>query len=250
MTQHDKLAPVFDAIFSSFGNTPEDLRQEVLFLSSQIGKRGRVLDLGCGTGRHLVALARKGYRVVGVDGGKTLLGIAKKKLDRLGLQADLHVGDARRFHLKHRFDGVVCLWNSFAEITKTRRDARMVFKKAHDHLVPSGVFIIEQTLILPFDVSHLEYWLVHEDKDISYDCSYRVLKYSPRTHTSISENKVVVRKGKMQQTYQGRITQRWWTKDEFLHLAHEAGFSKVQFYGENYKPFNARSQRLMMVATK
>jgi methylase of polypeptide subunit release factors len=44
-------------------------------------KAKRILDLGCGTGRHVIALAKKGFEVYGVDISKKALNLAKERLE-------------------------------------------------------------------------------------------------------------------------------------------------------------------------
>jgi len=61
---------------------------------------GRVIDLGCGTGRHVVPLVRRGFEVVGIDLSPFMLDVAREKLDREGLEAHLVTGsitDLSRF---------------------------------------------------------------------------------------------------------------------------------------------------------
>jgi SAM-dependent methyltransferase len=52
----------------------------------------RILDLGCGTGRHLTFLSRSGFDVSGFDSSKTALDLALKWLNEEGLVANIHLG--------------------------------------------------------------------------------------------------------------------------------------------------------------
>lgn len=54
---------------------------------------GRAIDLGCGTGTNVVALAEKGWRVTGVDFVPYAVRAAKRKLKQANLQADIRQGD-------------------------------------------------------------------------------------------------------------------------------------------------------------
>src|SRR5262249_27069012 len=68
---------------------------------------GPVLELGCGSGRLAIALARDGHRVVGVDRSAEMLARAAAKADKLGRRARARVswvrGDMRGFAFSERF---------------------------------------------------------------------------------------------------------------------------------------------------
>jgi SAM-dependent methyltransferase len=53
----------------------------------------RVLDLGCGSGRHVVYLARQGFSVYGLDEAPEALALARQWLEQVGLEADLRHGN-------------------------------------------------------------------------------------------------------------------------------------------------------------
>lgn len=56
----------------------------------------KAIDLGCGTGTNVITLARAGWQVTGVDFASRAIRIAKTKLKRENLEADLHVGDVTK----------------------------------------------------------------------------------------------------------------------------------------------------------
>ena len=55
---------------------------------------GRALDIGCGTGTNVIALAQAGWQVTGIDFAPQAVKKARSKVRRAGLSADLRVGDA------------------------------------------------------------------------------------------------------------------------------------------------------------
>ncbi len=79
------------------------------------GPGHRLLDVGCGPGRHVLELASRGIQVVGVDISSTFVEVARQAVDTAGLGhlAEFVVGDARRLGdvegLGTNFDGVVSL---------------------------------------------------------------------------------------------------------------------------------------------
>ena len=104
-----------------------------------------ILDLGCGTGRHDVLLAEKGYAITGVDRSEDMLVMANSLLSTLNVRC-LNVtflrGDVRTVNLGKRFDAVISLFHVMSYQT-TNEDLRAVFRRAKAHLNPGGIFIFD-----------------------------------------------------------------------------------------------------------
>jgi SAM-dependent methyltransferase len=82
--------------------------QEVDFLTEALGLRPgeRVLDVGCGPGRHARALAERGVEVVGVDLSDRFVALAREGAPP---GATFHVADARSLTFDGEFDAAICL---------------------------------------------------------------------------------------------------------------------------------------------
>jgi SAM-dependent methyltransferase len=96
-----------------------------------------LLDVACGTGRHLEHL-RRWYEVEGVDLSPAMLALARARLP----DVPLHVGDMRDFALDRGFDAVTCLFSAIAEVVTVDGLRRGVARMAA-HLRPGGVLIVE-----------------------------------------------------------------------------------------------------------
>lgn len=87
--------------------------QEVEFLVEALGLEtgSRVLDVGCGPGRHALALARRGIRVHGIDISTAFIDVATATAQREGLgeTATFERADARTVDLPGVFDAAICL---------------------------------------------------------------------------------------------------------------------------------------------
>jgi len=91
--------------------TPALTLSDVDFLEKTFGVQpgARLLDVPCGNGRHSIELARRGYRVTGIDLSDEFLSAARTALD-----ADWRKGDMRELELEpSMFDGAFCFGNSF-----------------------------------------------------------------------------------------------------------------------------------------
>ncbi|NRF65525.1 class I SAM-dependent methyltransferase [Aquincola sp. S2] len=73
----------------------------------------RVLDLGCGHGRHSNELARRGHRPLGLDIVPGFIEQARAEAARDGLASEFQLADLRRFEVTPGFDGAACLFDAF-----------------------------------------------------------------------------------------------------------------------------------------
>lgn len=69
----------------------------------------RILDIGCGTGRHSIEMTRRGYQVVGIDLSESMLNRARQKAQEAGLSLDFRQGDARNLPFRKEFDLAIML---------------------------------------------------------------------------------------------------------------------------------------------
>lgn len=76
------------------------------FIEQEIGhnKSLKILDIGCGTGRHAIELTRRGYAVTGVDLSENQIKRARDKAREEGLSIDFQIRDARRLAFDGEFD--------------------------------------------------------------------------------------------------------------------------------------------------
>ena len=74
-----------------------------------IPKGARILDVGCGTGRHSVELAKRGFEVTGLDLTPAMLEIARAKAEAAGVRVNFLHGNASAFAFGTPFDVAICL---------------------------------------------------------------------------------------------------------------------------------------------
>lgn len=142
------------AAFYDWENARTVGRRDVGFWKGLAARaKGRVLELGCGTGRVLMPLARDGVRVVGVDRSAPMLDRARTKLARANvrrttigarrLRAALVRGDIR--HLPWRpetFSLVMAPYGILQSLTR-ESDLRQTLASVHCVLAPGGRFGID-----------------------------------------------------------------------------------------------------------
>lgn len=94
---------------------PEATRAEADFLQKRLGvpAGSRLLDVPCGDGRLSLELARRGYRMTGVDISREFLAAARESGEREGLPIEWRRSDMRDLPWIEEFDGAFCAGSSF-----------------------------------------------------------------------------------------------------------------------------------------
>ena len=81
------------------------------FIEKEINynKSLKIIDIGCGTGRHSIELTKRGYKVIGIDLSESQLARAVEKANAENLHIDFQIHDARNLPFKNEFDLVIML---------------------------------------------------------------------------------------------------------------------------------------------
>jgi SAM-dependent methyltransferase len=136
------IASFYDALYGD-----KDYEAECDFIEHQFARYGTesirdILDIGCGTGGHLLPLARRGYRVTGIDCSPEMLAAAEQKANQEGLAIDVQVSDVRELQLGRTFDAAISMFAVISYLT-TADDLLTAFRAVREHLVPGGLFLFD-----------------------------------------------------------------------------------------------------------
>jgi SAM-dependent methyltransferase len=105
---------------------------------------GSILELGCGPGRVLCALAQEGMTVTGLDHDEDMLQWARSRLPvKLLKQVEFILGDMRNFQLSDRYPLIIVPCNTFAYFDHS--DALRMLQCSKQHLTPGG----ELAIVIP-----------------------------------------------------------------------------------------------------
>jgi len=116
-------------------------RQDVGFYVEEAkATRGTVLEVGCGTGRILLPIARAGIPITGIDGSKQMLERCRAKLQ--GERATLVLHDMRDFDLSVKFDLIIAPFRVVQHLTTIDDQLRFLATVAR-HLAPQGRLIFD-----------------------------------------------------------------------------------------------------------
>lgn len=211
----------------------------------QAGRDAFILDLCCGQGRHVLEMARQGYRNVhGLDRSHYLItrarGIARKE----GLQVVLKEGDARKLQFPaDHFDVVTILGNSFGYF-ETQKDDIQVLEEIRRVMKPGGRLLVDITdgdyMRSTFEPRSWEWidknYFVCRERSLSAD-NDRLVSREVITH---------VKKGVIADQF---YAERLYSKDALESLLEQNGFTDIELK-QSLEPQSERNQDLGMMARR
>ena len=102
-------------------------------------RTGRALDVGCGAGGLIVALAQRGWRVTGIDIAERAIEAAREVVGLHGVDAELFVADATTWRPVGHYDLIA---SSFA-LPGSKAERATLFRMIEDALAPGGSVLLK-----------------------------------------------------------------------------------------------------------
>ena len=146
---HDMKKQWYEALFDNYAehydreNFTRGTLGECDFLEKEFAfdKSIKILDVGCGTGRHAIELTKRGYRVTGVDLSEAQLKRAREKAQAAGLSIDFQCRDARNLPFDNEFDAAIMLCEGGFSLMETDEMNYEILRNATRALKPRGKLV-------------------------------------------------------------------------------------------------------------
>ena len=205
------------------------------FIEKEIGynKTVKILDIGCGTGRHTIELTRRGYKVVGIDLSESQLKRAKEKAKELDLNIDFQKHDARNLPFEGEFDLAIMLCEGGFSLMETDEMNFEILKNATKALKDKGKFIFT-TLngLFPLFHSVKEFYesAAKEGNSTCKNCSFDLMTF--RDHnTVVFEDDAGTKK-------ELTCNERYYVPSELTWLLKTLDFKTIDIYGAKLGAFS------------
>ena len=237
-------------------------RDLAFYLAEARRAGGRVLELGCGTGRVLLALAREGISVAGLDISEPMLARCREKLlsepAEVQARVRLHRGDMTDFDLQGEFALAIIPFRPFQHLLETSRQLACL-RHVRAHLAPGGRLIIDFFQTDPrrmFDPAYLKEAergaeialpdgrkLVQSERTVAFNRAEQrndveLIHYI--THPDGRSERLVF-----------AFTIRYFFRYEVEHLLLRGGFHAVELYGDfDRSPLSDASPDMIFVSEK
>ncbi len=222
---------------------PERTKKQVEFLLPFLPppQEGTLLDAGCGIGRHSIALALKGYRVIGVDVVPQFIRKAQEDSQKMGASCKFRVQDLRCLDDFQVFSGALFFWSSFGYFGD--EENKEVLFRVSRALKPGGLLFL--------DLENRDYIVRHFQVETWKDKRACVIlernRFDPTSDLLITRKVYLL--GNVRKEAERRLKlYPFTTLSGFLK---DSGFQVEKvFGGYDGEPFNLESPRMMILARK
>jgi cyclopropane fatty-acyl-phospholipid synthase-like methyltransferase len=200
-------------------NTAAEL--EFLVDEFKLPKGAAILDVGCGTGRHSIGLALRGYKMTGVDISQDMLNIAREEARRQHVEIELIQSDAQSFVTKTNFDGAICLCEGAFGLLGSADDPFehdvKILNNIHRALKNDAKFILTC-------LSSMRNIRMYNDADVARG------KFNVLTMVDTTEVEIETGEGKKKITVRERV----YTPPELRRILQTAGFKVEQIFSGSW----------------
>ena len=201
-------------------------------------KNALILDIGCGTGRHSIELAKRGYHVTGIDLSDSMLARAKEKAAAAGVAVDFQDGDARKLSFENQFDLAIMLCEAAFPLMETDEMNFQILHNAAKAVKKDGKLIFTTLKgLFPLFHSVKEFMdaNVGETKTKYDGLSFDLMTFRDHNITRVEDDAGFER--------ELRCNERYYVPSEITWMLKSLGFRSVEIFGVTLGKFS-RSDRL------
>lgn len=206
----------------------------------------KILDVPSGYGRHSIALAKKGFNVTGVELNAVHLSEAIRTAQTTQVKPDFVKGNMIDISHKEEFDAVINMFYSFG-FFETDEENKKVLENFFNALRKGGKFLFHTDVNVPRILAGK--YKEDETRSLASGNTLRIIdKYNPedkRIHGTW------IIKGEDGKEERKDYSVRVYTKQEFIDLCKQVGFTDFEVYSDwNKTPYSEDSEDMIIVAKK
>lgn len=260
---HDWISRQYDLVMT----WEERLSNEIPNLTSLFGKEKvkKVLDIGCGTGEHDISLAKKGFKVLGIERSRLMYEKAENKKNKLPINVKKNLsfmsGDYHELlkDKQNEFDAAIFMGNALAQ----NLDWRELLKTTAKSLRPKNAVIVLQITnlekVLKTNKRLQDFNIRISKRGPNNELAFIEFFDQPRKNGEVNFNMVILEFGgkKWAPKAINNTPVAIINRDNIRSVLEKLGFKKIHFYGSrDWGPFlkekfeSMESDRLSVVARR
>jgi 2-polyprenyl-3-methyl-5-hydroxy-6-metoxy-1,4-benzoquinol methylase len=235
----------YESLFENYGKKYDDESftkgtvGECDFIEKEIDydKSLKIIDIGCGTGRHSIELTKRGYKVIGIDLSESQLERAKEKTKTQNLQIDFQKHDARNLPFKNEFNLAIMLCEGAFPLMETDEMNYEILKNVAMSLKNTGKLIFT-TLNGLFPLYHsVEEFCASttEEGNATYRSNtFDLMTFRDHNITTVEDD--FGNKNELE------CNERYYVPSEITWLLKSLGFKRIDIYGAKLGAFSRNDE--------
>jgi ubiquinone/menaquinone biosynthesis C-methylase UbiE len=233
------MAQWYETLFANFAKTydkecfTQGTLGEVDFVEKELAENRakRILDIGCGTGRHAVELAKRGYRVTGFDLAEGQLRRAREKAAEAGVSVEFERRDATQPHFAEEFDAALMFCEGAFPLMETDEKNHAILLHAGKALKPGGKLMLT-TLNALYPLFHsVKDFLTANDSGLTdYKLTFDLMTFREHGSATFTDDDG--------QSLAIESNLRYYTPPEMRWLLQTAGFAQVDIFAAHLGQFS------------
>ena len=233
-TLFENYAKTYDKESFTQGTTGECdfIEQELNF-----NKSLKILDVGCGTGRHSIELTKRGYSITGIDFSETQLARAREKAVKENLKIDFQKHDARYLPFNNEFDFAIMLCEGGFPLMETDEMNFEILKCVTSSLKEKSKFIFTTLNGLFSLFNSIEKFCAAVAKDDS--ATYLNNTFDLMTFRDHNTTEFVDDDGNKKSL---ESNERYYVPSEITWLLKSLGYTKIEIFGAKLGAFSRKDK--------
>ena len=231
----------YETLFENYSKTydKESFTQgtagECDFIEQELNhnKSLKIIDVGCGTGRHSIELTKRGYSVTGIDLSESQLASARVKAEKENLRIDFQIHDARNLPFNQEFDAAIMLCEGGFPLMETDEMNFEILKSVTKSLKESSKFIFTTLNGLFPLFNSIENFCAAVSKDDN--ATYHKNSFDLMTFRDHNITEFVDDDGSKRTL---ECNERFYVPSEITWLLKSLGYIKIEIYGAKLGEFS------------
>lgn len=235
----------YESLFENYGKTydSESFTQGTMgecdFIEQELdfNKSLKILDVGCGTGRHTIELTKRGYKITGIDLSESMLQKAREKAKSFNLDIEFQKHDARNLPINKDYDVAIMLCEGGFPLMETDEMNFEILKNVSKSLKDECRFIFT-TLNGLFPLFHsVEKFMT--DNSENDNATYRSNTFDLMTLRDHNITEITDDSGNKKTL---DCNERYYVPSEITWLLKSLGFKKIEIFSAKLGAFTRKNQ--------